>query len=43
LRGVRQDAGNKFGYLRAILYFAQKHPEIGAEATELIRSLAADR
>ncbi len=43
LSGVRQDAGNKLGYLRAILYFAQKHPEIGEGATELIRSMVRDR
>ena len=43
LSGVRQDAGNKLGYLRAILYFAQKHPEIGDDATDLIRSVVSNR
>ena len=43
LSGVRQDAGNKLGYLRAILYFAQKHPEIGDDATDLIRSAVSNR
>ena len=28
LDGVRHDAGNKPGYLRAILHFARKHPEL---------------
>ena len=42
LRGVRQDAGNKIGYLRAILYFAQKHPEVGDEATAIIRDAVPD-
>ena len=37
LRGVRQDAGNKLGYIQAILYFACKHPEIGEEVTALLR------
>ena len=39
LDGVRQDAGNKLGYLRAILYFAQKHPELAAHVPELLRTL----
>jgi len=43
LSGVRQDAGNKLGYLQAILYFAQKHPEIGDDATDLIRSVVSNR
>jgi len=28
LDGVRHDAGNKPGYLRAVLHFARKHPEL---------------
>ncbi|MBM41087.1 MAG: UTP--glucose-1-phosphate uridylyltransferase [Acidobacteria bacterium] len=43
LSGIRQDAGNKLGYLQAILYFAQKHPEIGDDATDLIRSMVSNR
>ena len=39
LDGVRQDAGNKLGYLRAILYFARKHPELADHVPELLRSL----
>ena len=39
LHGVRQDAGNKLGYLRAILYFARKHPEIRDHVPELLRDL----
>ena len=31
LDGVRHDAGNKPGYLRAILHFARKHPELRGE------------
>ena len=34
LDGVRHDAGNKPGYLRAILHFARKHPELGAVLAE---------
>jgi len=39
LDGVRQDAGNKLGYLRAILYFARKHPELAADVPKLLRTL----
>ena len=35
LDGVRHDAGNKPGYLRAILHFARKHPELRRELPEL--------
>ena len=34
LDGVRHDAGNKPGYLRAILHFARKHPELRGVLTE---------
>ena len=37
LDGVRQDAGNKLGYLRTILYFARRHPELAAHLPELLR------
>ncbi len=39
LDGIRQDAGNKLGYLRAILYFARKHPDLADHLPELLRSL----
>ena len=42
LDGVRQDAGNKLGYLRAILYFAQRHPELANQAPELLRIIEAE-
>ena len=35
LNGVRHDAGNKPGYLRAILHFARKHPELRGVLAEL--------
>ena len=37
LDGVRQDAGNKLGYLRTILYFARRHPELRAHLPEVLR------
>ena len=40
LDGVRHDAGNKPGYLRAILHFARKHPELGRELPGLIGEAA---
>ena len=43
LDGVRQDAGNKLGYLRAILYFARKHPELAADVPKLLRTLESTK
>jgi UTP--glucose-1-phosphate uridylyltransferase len=37
--GVRHDAGDKLGFLRATLYYARKHPELGAAFREALRSL----
>ena len=42
LDGIRQDAGNKLGYLRAILYFARKHPELADHVPALLQSLEQD-
>ncbi|MDP6582290.1 MAG: UTP--glucose-1-phosphate uridylyltransferase [Vicinamibacterales bacterium] len=42
LDGIRQDAGNKLGYLRAILYFARKHPDLAGHLPELLRTLESD-
>ena len=42
LDGIRQDAGNKLGYLRAILYFARKHPEFADHVPALLQSLDSD-
>ncbi|MDK2124338.1 UTP--glucose-1-phosphate uridylyltransferase GalU [Parachitinimonas caeni] len=36
--GVRYDCGNKIGYLKATLAFARKHPEVGDEFAEYLRS-----
>lgn len=36
LDGVRHDAGNKAGYLRAVLHFARKHPELREALPERI-------
>ena len=42
LNGIRQDTGHKLGYLRAILYFAQKHPELADHLPGLLRSLESE-
>jgi UTP--glucose-1-phosphate uridylyltransferase len=39
LNGVRQDTGNKLGYFRAVLYFAQRHPELKDQLRDLFRDL----
>ena len=39
IRGVRHDAGNKLGYLKATVYFALKRPDLAEEFREYIRSL----
>ena len=42
LDGIRQDTGNKLGYLRAILYFARKHPELAEHVPDLLRNLESE-
>ena len=42
LDGIRQDVGNKLGYLRAILYFARQHPELADHVPALLQSLESD-
>jgi UTP--glucose-1-phosphate uridylyltransferase len=37
--GVRHDTGNKNGYLRAVVYFALKRPDLAEPFREYIRSL----
>ena len=37
--GVRHDAGDKLGFLRATLYYARKHPELGPAFREALKSL----
>ncbi len=37
--GVRYDCGSKFGYLQAVIAFGLKHPELGAQFREHLKSL----
>jgi len=38
--GVRHDTGNKIGYLKAMVYFALKRPEIAGPFREYLASLS---
>lgn len=38
--GTRYDAGEKLGYLKATIDFALRHPQLGDEVREYLRSLA---
>jgi len=37
--GIRYDCGSKLGYLKAILAFGRRHPEVGRAFTEYLASL----
>ncbi len=39
IKGVRHDAGNKLGYLKATVYFALKRPDLAAPFKEYLRSV----
>ncbi len=43
IRGTRHDTGNKQGYLRAVVYFALRRPDLAADFAEYLRSLDLDR
>ena len=38
-KGIRHDTGNKLGFLRAVVYFALRHPELAAPFAQHLRSL----
>jgi UTP--glucose-1-phosphate uridylyltransferase len=40
--GVRFDAGDKLGYLKAIIAFGTRHPELGEEFKKYIKQVSAD-
>ena len=37
--GVRHDTGNKLGFLKAVVYFALRRPDIAAQFTEYLRQI----
>ncbi|HWQ39786.1 MAG TPA: UTP--glucose-1-phosphate uridylyltransferase GalU [Burkholderiales bacterium] len=39
-QGVRYDCGSKLGYLQANVLYAMRHPEVGAEFSDFLRSAA---
>jgi UTP--glucose-1-phosphate uridylyltransferase len=39
VKGVRHDTGNKLGYLRAVVYFALKRPDLAQPFRDYLRSL----
>jgi len=41
LEGVRHDAGDRFGYLKANLAYAMKRPELAEKLKGLMRELLA--
>jgi UTP--glucose-1-phosphate uridylyltransferase len=38
VRGVRHDTGNKLGYLKAVVYFALKRPDLAGAFTEYLQA-----
>ena len=38
-KGIRHDTGNKLGFLRAVVYFALRHPELAEPFAQYLRSL----
>jgi UTP--glucose-1-phosphate uridylyltransferase len=39
IKGVRHDTGNKLGFLKAVVYFALRRPDIADKFTEYLTSL----
>jgi UTP--glucose-1-phosphate uridylyltransferase len=42
VQGVRHDTGNKLGFLKAVVYFALRRPDIAEPFKEYLRTLAPD-
>jgi len=42
VKGVRHDTGNKLGYLRAVVYFALRRPDLGEAFAQYLQSLDFD-
>ena len=39
VKGVRHDTGNKLGYLKAVVYFALRRPDLAEKFAEYLTSL----
>jgi UTP--glucose-1-phosphate uridylyltransferase len=42
VKGVRHDTGNKLGFLKAVVYFGLKRPDLGEAFKEYLRTLTPD-
>jgi UTP--glucose-1-phosphate uridylyltransferase len=42
VKGVRHDTGNKLGYLKAVVYFALRRPDIADKFSEYLGSLGLE-
>jgi UTP--glucose-1-phosphate uridylyltransferase len=43
VKGVRHDTGNKHGYLRAVVYFALRRPDLAGPFLDYLRSIDLQR
>ncbi len=43
VKGVRHDTGNKLGFLRAVVYFALRRPDLAEPFADYLKSLDLDR
>jgi UTP--glucose-1-phosphate uridylyltransferase len=43
VKGVRHDTGNKLGFLKAVVYFALRRPDIATQFRDYLRSIDGDR
>ncbi len=43
VKGVRHDTGNKLGFLRAVVYFALRRPDLAASFADYLKSLDLDQ
>jgi UTP--glucose-1-phosphate uridylyltransferase len=39
IEGVRHDTGNKLGFLRAVVYFALRRPDLAQQFTDYLRTI----
>jgi UTP--glucose-1-phosphate uridylyltransferase len=39
VKGVRHDTGNKLGFLKAVVYFALRRPDLAGKFSEYLASL----
>jgi UTP--glucose-1-phosphate uridylyltransferase len=42
VKGVRHDTGNKLGFLKAVVYFALRRPDLAGKFSEYLRSIGLD-